>query len=79
MLHYPAAGAGIRVSPAPDAELQLLVPDKLHHLRHVLGASGDNDDLRSVSTLAIINLKSQFSEPDVSMSCLHLDNITVIW
>ena len=49
------------MASAPDAELQLLVPDKLHHLRHVLGASGDNDDLRSVPTLAIINLKSQFS------------------
>ena len=61
VLSYPAAGAGVRVAPAPDAELQLLVPDKLHHLRHVLGASGDNDDLRSVPTLAIINLKSQFS------------------
>ena len=58
---YPAAGAGVGVTPAPDAELQLLVPDKLHNLRHVLGASGDNDDLWSVPTLAVINLRSQFS------------------
>ena len=62
---YPAAGAGIGVSPAPHTELNILHLDKLDHLRHVLGAPGNNHHVWAVQTLAVVNLQVKIESRDV--------------